>query len=144
LSIFNDAKRTDVGLSSRVLLPVETSARLIDICDFNQNNFLIADGDQRYTVRVIDFEQQSAEYAYRNHLHLARLLLILRQNRLRAMTEFLLGLVGGLLNLIRYQMKSPATRIRDRQPSLMSLIVADVRTTSGGLLRFMLRAIGLS
>jgi len=144
LSIFDDAKRIDVGLSTRVLLPVETSAKLIDVCDFNQNNFLIADGDQRYTVRVIDFEQQSADYAYRNRLHLARMLLILRQNRLRAMTEFLLGLVGGLLNLIRYQMKSPATRIRDRQPSLMSLIVADVRTTSGGVLRVMLKAIGLS
>jgi len=144
LRIFDDARQTAITLPRRLLLPTKAGLTLVDVCDLNQNNFLITDGDQRYTIRVIDFEQQSADYSYRNRLHLARLLWILRQNRLRAMTEFLLGLAGGLINMLKYQTKSAATRIRDRQPSLTSLIVADLQTIGGGVLRVMLKTIGFS
>jgi predicted phage tail protein len=59
------------------------------------------------------------------------------------MREFILGVLGGVAQLLAYQAKPIETRVRDKQPSLMSVLVAEVRSKTGKVARVVLNAIGL-
>lgn len=143
LAIFEDARRTRIDFQSGYLLPTGSSPRLIDLCDFNANNLLVESVDGHDIVRVVDFEQQSANYAYRNHMHLAQILWRLRQHRILAVTSYISGFAVAVWLLLRSQSRSFSDRVRARQPSLVSLVVADMRSLGGRLLGAVLRLIGL-
>ncbi len=142
LRIFSDARKIAPNLTARVLLPAPKNSSALDLCDFNANNFLIVNQGDALAVRVVDFEQQSCQYSARNRLHLASMLSSLGQFRLRALREFMLGYVGLLVHLIAFQAKPIETRVRWRQPSALSVLVAELRTRAGAGTRFVLNAIG--
>jgi hypothetical protein len=129
-------------LPTGFLLAADESKSLFDLCDLNPNNFLVLDSEGASIVRVVDFEQQSTDYAYRNRLHLASMLMMLGQFRLRALRETVFGIAGGVIQLITAQAKPIDVRIRLRQPSIFSLLVAEVRSRMGALTRMVLDAIG--
>jgi SAM-dependent methyltransferase len=142
LTVFSDARKVRPQLPPRLLLPAQESSSVHDLCDLNANNFLVLRRGSELVVRVVDFEQQSCQYSYRNRLHLASLLSALDQFRLRALREYLLGLIGGIFHLIEFQTKSIETRVRFRQPSALSLLIAEVRSRMGAVTRFILDKIG--
>ena len=143
LDIVRDAGAVQPGLPSGVLLPAADSASLIDICDLNPNNVLLQPSGDSVRLKVVDFEQQGVHYSYRNRLHVSKVLRVLKQRRLRAATEWLMGVGTGLLQLLRYQLRPQDARIRDRQPSAASVIVAESRSVSGRLLHRLLSAFGV-
>lgn len=142
LTIFSDAQNARPQLPPRLILPSRESSSVHDLCDFNRNNFLVFQQDGELVVRVVDFEQQSCHYSYRNRLHLASLLLSLGQFRLRAFREYVLGIIGGTFRLIEYQAKPIETRIRFRQPSALSVLIAETRSRMGAVTRFILERMG--
>ena len=113
-----------------------------DLCDLNENNILLLRQGNELVVRVVDFEQQSCQYSYRNRLHLASMLSTLGQFRLRALRECMLGLIGGIFHLIEFQTKSIETRVRFRQPGALSVLIAEVRSRTGAVTRLILDKIG--
>ena len=143
LAIVRDARAVRPGLAAGALLPAPASASLIDLCDLNPNNVLLQKNGDSVRLRVVDFEQQGVHYAYRNRLHLSKMLRILKQRRLRAATEWLLGAGTGLLHLLRYQFRSQDERIRHRQPSIASVVVAETRSAGGRLLQWLLSLLGV-
>jgi hypothetical protein len=58
------------------------------------------------------------------------------------MREFILGVLGGVAQLLAYQVKPIETRVRDKQPSLMSVLVAEARSKAGKAAQVVLNAIG--
>lgn len=143
VEIYRDACELRIVAPSGVLLPVSGPARLVDVIDLNANNFLVTRSDGQDIVRVVDFEMQSTRYASRNRVHIGKLLLVLRQRRLQATMLLLLGYAGVAINLVRFQFSPFARRIALRQPSLASLLVADVRTVAGRVLARVLRLAGI-
>ncbi len=144
LTIFSDARNIKPQLLPQLLLPAQPDSSLHDLCDLNANNFLVLRQGGELVVRVVDFEQQSCHYSYRNRLHLASLLSALGQFRWRVVREYLLGFAVGIFLLIRFQTKPIETRIRFRQPSAASLLVAEIRSRLGAVTRFMLDRIGVT
>jgi SAM-dependent methyltransferase len=142
LAIFSDSRNIRPQVPHRLLLPTQDNSTVHDLCDLNSNNFMVLGRGDELVVRVVDFEQQSCQYSYRNRLHLASMLSALGQFRMRALREYALGLVGGLCRLIEFQAKPIETRIRFRQPSALSVLVAEVRSPMGAVTRFILDAIG--
>jgi SAM-dependent methyltransferase len=143
LDIFADAADKRLSLPKTILLNTMPEARLIDVVDFNSNNFMVAQEDGHDVVRVVDFEQQSEDYAWRNHMHLARILWSLRQHRLMAVVYYSRGLAAAVWKLIKYQWQPLGVRISARQPALASLLVAEVRSVSGRLLGRLLAMTGI-
>ena len=143
LEIFNDARHTDVALESHVLLPTASEAKLIDIIDLNPNNFLIRRDGDLDIVHVVDFEQQGNHYAWRNRMHLSQMLLGLGCYRVTALLSYISGLLLGVGWLLRYQIEPMAVRIRNRQPSLASVVVADFRSVAGRVAGTLLTLVGL-
>lgn len=144
LEIFSDAKDTNVIVESGMLLPTKRKVRLVDICDLNPSNLIVTCVEGHDLVYVVDFEQQSCHYSYRNQIHLAHILWALRQYRITAVMSYVVGLATGIWLLMLYQMKSFPVRIAAKQPSVISLLVADIRSASGRLLGLVLQAVSLS
>lgn len=142
--IFRDACEAEVEIPEQVLLSGTSSAKLIDVIDMHGNNFLVVRDNGRSVVRVVDFEQQSARYAPRNRMHVAKIFWVLGQRRLRAVVMFLQGLSGIALSLLRYEFVPFAQRVVEKQPSVGSLLVADFRTVAGKAAGRILRMAGLS
>ena len=126
-----------------VLLSGKATARLIDVVDLNANNFLVVHENEFDVVRVVDFEMQSTAYAPRNRIHVARILTTLKQRPWYALMLLLQGWTGVLQGLLRWQFAPYAERVFNRQPSLASLLVAEVRTVTGMILGRLLRLVGL-
>jgi len=143
LEIFADAADRRIDLPESKLFGSVSGVRLIDLVDLNANNFLVTSENGNDVVNVVDFEQQSMEYAGRNRLHLARILWSLRQHRILAAMNFFCGVTTTIWKLIVYQMKPFAARVAARQPGLISLLVADTRSLSGRLLGRLLAISGL-
>lgn len=145
IEIFKDAYETSINLEPNLLLaPTQRSkVRLIDVCDFNKNNFLVVDDNGAELVKVVDFEMQSTHYAYRNRLHRAQIISMLGVYRFRCFHDRVLGSVLGFWWLLRYQVVSFSGRVRARQPSFLSLIVAEVRSFGGQILGKLLGKVGL-
>ena len=122
-----------------VLLPKRAAASLLDLCDFNPNNCLVVAEDGTDRVYFVDFEQQSTRYRGRNRLHLARILWSLGQYRLRATLEFVLGWCALLGLLLRSQALPIDSRIRMRQPSILSIVTVGIRTRVGAAAKSVLR-----
>jgi hypothetical protein len=142
LSVFSDARKIRPRIAPRLLLPAKQNSSVHDLCDLNENNILLLRQGNELVVRVVDFEQQSCQYSYRNRLHLASMLSTLGQFRLRALRECMLGLIGGIFHLIEFQTKSIETRVRFRQPGALSVLIAEVRSRTGAVTRLILDKIG--
>lgn len=140
--IFSEAAAIQPVLQDRFLLPAG-GASVTQLCDLNSNNVLIEGSGDSVHVRIIDFEQHGTHYRYRNRMHLAGMLNTLGCNRLVATGHWLLGAAAGMLWLLRAQFLSFVTRVRMRQPSLLSVAVAEVRTITGGLTGRVLSLFGL-
>ena len=143
MGIYRDACELEVDPPSGLLLPGSGMARLVDIIDLNANNFLVTRTAGQDIVQVVDFEMQSTRYASRNRIHIGKLLMALRQRRLKATILLLLGYAGVAYNLVVFQFSPFARRVAMRQPSLASLLVADVRTWAGRALGKVLRLVGI-
>lgn len=142
LEIFADARTRKIRVDHEVLMSVGPTARVIDVCDLHANNLLVTPSGDDNVVRVVDFEQQGVHYAYRNRMHLARILWRLKQHRIKSISNYLVGLIIGFGWLLRYQAVPLADRIRARQPSLISVFVAEVRSKAGRMLGVFLEMIG--
>ena len=143
LEIFADATDRHVSLPDSRLFGSVSDVRLIDLVDLNANNFLVTNEKGNDAIHVVDFEHQSMKYGGRNRLHLARILWSLRQHRLQAAMNFCCGVTSTVWKLIAYQVQPFEARIAARQPGLISLLVADLRTLSGRLLGRLLAMSGL-
>ncbi len=143
VGIHRQARRTSVTLPEGCLLTSASSLRLTDVCDLNLNNLLVTSSNDSEIVRVVDFEQQSTAYRYRNRLHLARTLRTLDQYPGLAARLTMGGWIGIVLQLLRNQFRPLKERIANRQPSAMSLLVADLRSAAGRVLGKLLGVIGL-
>jgi SAM-dependent methyltransferase len=142
LVIKEDAKRIHPVLKGGFLLRAPADVSIWDVCDLNENNLLLEANGGDIRVRVVDFEHQGIHCGPRNRMTSANLLRLLGQNRLRATINWLLGATGVFLWLLRYQLKPVNVRIKDRQPSLISLFVAEVRSRTGALFGIILRRLG--
>lgn len=134
LDIFAEARTRRIRVDHELLMSTDSGTRLIDICDLHANNLLVTPSGDDNVVRVVDFEQQGSHYAYRNRMHLAKILWRLRQHRIKSISNYLVGLIIGFGWLLRYQAVPLADRIRARQPSLMSVLIAEVRSKAGRML----------
>jgi len=143
LGVFADARDQEISVEQQMLLRSEQTLRMIEVCDLHANNFLVSPAGDSVVVRVVDFEQQGTHYAYRNRMHLAKILCSLKQHRLKACLSYLTGIVIGLCWLLRYQTVSFEDRVRARQPSLASILVAELRSKAGRIFGFALEAVGL-
>lgn len=143
LEIFEEAAETPVNVESQVLLPIGSGAKLIDVVDLNPNNLLVTRVGDRDTVHVVDFEHQGCHYHYRNRIHLARILMTLRQHRTKAIANWFIGSLTGVYWLFRFQTLALDERIRRKQPSLLSVIIAEVRSVAGRLLGKVLEVFGI-
>lgn len=143
LEVFADAADRRVSLPDSKLFGLVSDLRLIDVVDLNSNNFLVTNENGNDVVHVVDFEQQSTGYAGRNRIHLARILWSLRQHRMMAVINFSRGVTNTIWKLIVYQMKPFSARVAARQPGLISLLVADMRSLSGRFLGRLLVMSGL-
>lgn len=143
LAIFTDAGRIRVPAIVRPLLGTDGARPLDELCDLNRNNFLVEYRAAKPRVRVIDFEQHGTHYRYRNRMHLAAMLFVLRRHRVRAAWFWLSGAALGVLWLCRAQCWPVEKRLRRHQPSLASLLVAETRSLSGRMLRGLLSLVGL-
>ncbi|MBT8099148.1 MAG: hypothetical protein KJO82_05330, partial [Gammaproteobacteria bacterium] len=141
--IFSEATSTRPVLPDRPLLQADSHVDLTQLCDLNPNNVLIEGSGESIRVRIIDFEQQGTHYRYRNRMHLGAMLNSLRCNRLAASGYFLLGAATGMQHLLAAQFLSFANRVRKRQPSFASLVVAEFRTVSGRISGKILSLFGL-
>jgi hypothetical protein len=142
LALHAEAKQTPVHIEAQTLLPCHSPVTLLETCDFGQNNLLIVQHEGAVKILVVDFEQQSCRYGWRNRMHLARMLFQLGQHRFRASFEFALGASRLLLLLIQYQFLPIKARIRDRQPALLSLLVTEFRSKTGAIMGRVLRLVG--
>lgn len=131
LEIFSFARISRATLSPGLLLAAPNGGTINDFCDLNCNNFLVTTKFDRLAVHAIDFEQQSTGYAYRNRLNLALMLWTLGQFRTRACYEFFVGIAAGIWSLLKSQLDPIDVRIRHRQPSLLSVLVAEFRSRTG-------------
>lgn len=143
LAIFVAAKHEKIIVEHKVLLPSDRSLSLTDVCDLHANNLLVSLVNGNHVVRLIDFEQQGTHYAYRNRMHLARILWSLKRHRFLAVSSYLAGLIIGLGWLIRFQTISFENRIRARQPNLLSVFIAETRSATGRAFGAALALIGL-
>ena len=141
--IFDDAFDTEITWQPNVLLAPGEARRLADIVDLNANNFLVARSKAGDMVSVVDFEPLSTSYAARNRLHYARILWALQVRRTTAALLFARGWLGLVRNLLRYQFVPFKQRVVERQPSLASVLVSDLRTIAGRAAAAMLRPFGL-
>jgi hypothetical protein len=142
LHIFKEAGKSSIALGSQVLLPCIRSRSVLEICDLNPNNWLITGHSEDLSVVVVDFEQQHCNYLWRNRVHLGTLLWKLRRHRLRALAEFIKGMAGMMVLLVTYQFKSADARIRDRQSSLVSVLISAIRSQSGKVARYLFDSLG--
>lgn len=142
LAVFSDARKIEVPAVTRKLLATDDLTTVDQLCDLNRNNILVERVDGKPRVRVIDFEQHGTHYRYRNRMHLASMLFMLKCHRVKAAWLWVSGAAIGFHWLCRAQLWPFIERIRRRQPSATSLLVADVRSMSGRILRFLLSAVG--
>lgn len=141
--IFAESTSIRPSLPPRTMLRASAGADVSQLCDLNPNNVLIETRGDSVVVRIIDFEQQGTHYRYRNRMHLASMLNTLRCNRLAALGHWLCGMTGGIAWLMRAQLLPIEARIKLRQPSLASVVVAEFRSRSGRLVSAILSVIGL-
>lgn len=142
LRIFSDAGRIHPVLPARPIMRARNTAALSQLCDLNPNNVLIDGDGNSVRVRIVDFEQQGTRYLYRNRMHLASMLVSLRCHRGTALLNWLIGAMTGVWWLFEAQLMPFDARVKARQPSLFSVVVAAVRSRTGQLLRAVLAAIG--
>ncbi len=140
-AVHRDATTTALNLNDGAVM--RTGNSVIDVCDLNINNLMVTESGDTVTLNVVDFEQQGVAYGWRNRMHFARTLWLLRESRFKAMTEYFFGVVSGVVRMLAAQTLPFEERIRRRQPSLVSLLVADVRTLSGRVLGRILAAAGI-
>lgn len=131
IAIWEQCSRQPVSTSCGLLLPLASSARLSDVIDMNQNNFLIEEHSGEVSVRLVDFEPQSNHYGWKNRIHISRILFQLRHAYSRASLLWMSGILLGAWYLCKYQFVSAEKRIIDKQPSLGSVLLAHIRTISG-------------
>ena len=142
IKVFDEAAKIPIALPGRTLLRLDKSSCLLEVCDLNPNNLLIVDTETGPGIYFIDFELQSKAYGPHNRLHLARMLWILKCYRPRALKEAFYGVSGMIIEMGRYQTRPFAIRVRDRQPSMTSFVVAEVRSRTGRAFRSLLRLAG--
>lgn len=143
LRIFRQAASCSVDVDNRVLLRSSRPVPLTRICDFNPNNFLVVGTGETLTIKVVDFEQHSLHNDFRNRIHLCRILVALRQRRLRGALQYAIGVVGAVGLMTVYQARPPAVRIRHRQPGLFSVVVTEFRSVGGRLFGRLLGLLGI-
>ena len=129
--IWQDASRTKINAKESLLLPRKAQAGLLDVIDINRGNVIVEKNGRAPVVRVIDFEPHSNHNRWRNRLHFAGMMFFLRRRRPWALLMLIQGYFQGLGHCITYQFKRAETRITDRQPSLTSVVVANVRSMTG-------------
>lgn len=142
VDIFREAGRTAVSIENKALLPISRPVSILHLCDLNPNNILATVRGSCWSLWVVDFEQQGRMCIWRNRMHLGRLLLGFRRYPLRGIFLYLAGLLGVAGLMLVYQFRSPALRIRHRQPNLLSVVVTEYRSLSGRALAHALRLIG--
>ena len=142
LRIFREAEDTLIELSQRPLLSYTGKKTLLDLCDFSIYNVVVIQESGSLAVRVVDFEQQSINYRWRNYLHLRRMLLALGCRRFQATAAGARGIVTLFGQLLRNQLLPMEQRIRHRRVSLASVAVTRIRNLSGDILRYILNTVG--
>lgn len=133
LRIWKEASKTRISAKESLLLPRKDQARLLDVIDINRGNVIVDKIGGAPVVKVIDFEPHSNHNRWRNRLHFAGMMFFLRRSRRWASLMLIQGYWQGLGHCIAYQFKSAETRIADRQPSLISVIVANLRSMTGAV-----------
>ena len=131
LSIWNKSQIISLNWPKGILIPLSEKAVLSDVMDLNPNNLLVEYYKGQPRVRVIDFEPQSNHYRWKNKLHIAKLLMGSHHYRLFAIRMAIAGAFLGIMYLFKYELKSIEERIRDKQPSLSSVVTASIRTFTG-------------
>jgi SAM-dependent methyltransferase len=135
MDIWESSKNQKVFIpyANSLLIPTMPGSRLADVVDLNPNNFLIEQKEGGLFLRVVDFEPRSNHYRWKNRIHLSKMLLALKLKRYYplAFGLFLGGHFQYFGFLLRYQIKPPHRRIRDRQPSLFSSLISWVRSWIG-------------
>jgi SAM-dependent methyltransferase len=131
INIWEKCSTETINVSYGLLLPLANNAKLSNVIDLNQNNFLIEECSDGVFVVLVDFEPQSNHYGWRNRMHIARILFKLRYGCIRASLLWIIGVLLGVWYLFKYQFISIEKRIIDRQPSLGSVLLANIRTITG-------------
>lgn len=134
LRIYCSALATMISPPKRFLLPTPSAVSMLQIVDLNQNNLLVAEWDGSVKVMMVDFERQSNHYLWKNRLHIAGILFRLRRHRFFALSQFCIGVVTGGLHLMRYQVAGVRKRVINRQPSLLSFLIAELRSVTGSII----------
>jgi SAM-dependent methyltransferase len=137
IKIFKQAMQTTVSPPARLLLPAPANISLLEIVDLNPKNILVCECDMAIALKVVDFERQSNHYLWKNRIHLAMELFRLRSHTGFAAIQLVIGVASGLGVLIKYQFLGVRRRIIDRQPSLASFLVTEVRSVTGRLIVWM-------
>jgi hypothetical protein len=76
-------------------------------------------------------------------MHIANVLWVLGQRRMLAAILFVSGAAGVVAGLVRFQFVPFAQRVAKRQPSVVSVLVAEFRNVVGKILGQILRLFGL-
>lgn len=131
INIWEKSSTETMSASYGLLLPLASNSKLSSVIDLNQNNFLIDERSDGVSVMLVDFEPQSNHYDWKNRIHISRILFKLRYGYIRASLLWMSGVLLGAWYLIKYQFISIEKRIIDKQPSLGSVLLANIRTISG-------------
>jgi hypothetical protein len=131
IDIFRHLLETPAPSHKNLLLPTRDQTQLADIVDLNKSNLLVSTSADGPFVHLIDFERQSNHYEWKNRVHLGRILIRLRCHLFFGGFQYLYGATLGAVNLLRYQSKPARERIIDRQPSLISFSLAELRSFAG-------------
>lgn len=134
VQIWMEAYSTRLPSVRSFLLPRKNCACLLDVVDIHANNVVVGNIGGKPIIRVIDFEPHSNHNLWRNKIHFARMTLSLRQKPLWVMHMMATGYAQGLGHCLRYQFRNAVSRIADRQPSILSILLSETRSLTGRLL----------
>ena len=131
INIWELCSKLSISTSHGLLLSFTSGVKLSSVIDLNQNNFLVEENSDGLSVRLIDFEPQSNHYGWKNRIHISRILFTLKYGYPKASFLWVTGVFLGVWYLCKYQFVSVEKRIIDNQPSLVSVLLANIRTMSG-------------